>query len=200
MVGSMRCAACRTTACRSTPSSSTSWRRACSAEAASRPARATSSSVRSWSRPGRRSLPSGGSRRGGSDSGFGCSAIIGSCSPARRCWPVAQRVRLVPSRLGLSRAAVAPSTRGHLDGRRRLALHRLRDGRVATLDASGDRRTDRRDRCDVSGARVGRSVLRGAARARRPARRRRRPGCAGDGIDAGRGTDRRELRRMRRSV
>ena len=79
----------------------------------------------------RRARPSGtASRRGGSGRRSPCSAATGRCSPGRRCWPSPSGCAscrggpgspALPLRRG---PAVAP------DRRRRVAVHRLRDGRL----------------------------------------------------------------------
>ena len=48
---------------------------------------------------------------------------------------VAQRLRLVPRRLGLPRLPLRRGRRGRRDGRHRVVVHRVRDGRVDALDA-----------------------------------------------------------------
>ena len=64
----------------------------------------------------------------------------GCCSRSRGCCWVAQRLRLVPKRLGLPRALAAPARRAGRRRARRLAVHRLRDGRVAARHAPRRRR------------------------------------------------------------
>ena len=120
---------------------------------------------------------------------------------------VAQRARLVPPRVAGSLTRV-PLRRGHRPAStggaghraRRVAVHRMRDGRLAAGDApghGGTRRRHRRHHPLVVGP--GR-LLRRPARARRvggpgpPARR------AGDGRHAGDGAGARQLGRMRRRV
>ena len=126
-----------------------------------------------------------------------CSTSTGCCSPGRRCWPVAQRLRLVPRRAGLARlplrrgSRVEPTRRA--PDRARLAVHRLRHGRLDARHAPGDGGVDR------GGRRVVRRVARRRAAARctptpgsatTPA-----PGRAGDGVDARRRSHRRQLGR-----
>ncbi len=114
---------------------------------------------------------------------------------------LAQRLRLVPRRLGLA-AAPAAAWRGRHRARpapiRRVAVHRLRDGRLDAPHPRGDEAGDRGRRwaCVQVPGRRGR-LLRRAAHPRRPARRGRRARPEGDGVDAGRGADRRQLRRLR---
>ena len=55
---------------------------------------------------------------------------------------LAQRVRLVPARLGLPRLALRRGRAPGCHGSRRVAVHRMRDGRVATRDPPCHRRRD----------------------------------------------------------
>ena len=144
----------------------TSSRRACSAGVASRRARAGCRTVTSSRRPRRRSPSATTSRRAGSGR---LRDALPTSDPARRVDAARGRpaaARLVP-RAGRRLAdppAAAPRSPAGVDrgaGRRtrRVAVHRMRDGRLAAGDAprhGGARRRDRRDA--PAGRRIGPAV------------------------------------------
>ena len=88
---------------------------------------------RRW--PPTRPLP----RRGGSGSATGRSATTGCCSPARRRWPSRSGCTSCRSAARACRRLPAASSRAAASrrGDRRVAVHRLRDGRVAARRARG---------------------------------------------------------------
>ncbi len=81
-------------------------------------------------------------------------------------------------------AAGAPGAPGRDDRRRRVAVHRMRDGRVATRDPSQHRHPGRAHRSHGGRARTAGWLLRGTARPRRTPRRGDLAGRARDGVDA----------------
>ncbi len=182
---STRCGPSNGAARRPTTSSCTSWRRACNAAGASRRARAACRSGASWSTPVRRSPTNGSSHRDGSGWRSRCSARHRLLLAGSTLLALAQRVRprACPPRSPAPRAAPWPRSACHRS--RRVAVHRMRDGRVAARDPPRHRRRDDRRRCDVFAYRGGEAMLRRAPRARRARRCGPPAGAAGDGVDAG---------------
>ncbi len=117
--------------------------------------------------------------------------VLGSCTaPATWCrsgWVC---------RVAIATRGVSPVA----DRRRDMAVHRLRDGCLATRHASQHRQGARGRRCHVSPARRRRRVLRRAARPRRSDRRGRTAGPSGDAVDARRGADRGQFGGLWRSI
>ena len=95
-------------------------------------------------------------------------------------------------------AAAATRSEGRGDRRRRVAVHRVCDGCVATRDASQHRHAGGAHGGHGCCVRPERRLLWGVARARGAPRRGGVAGRTGDGVDAGRRADPRELRRVRR--
>ena len=184
-----------------TTSSCGSWRRACSAGAASRRARAACRSGTSWRAPARRWPTTTARRRAGCGPGSACSAGTARCSPARRCSPS-------PSACGWCRggpgwpgcrcagAGASRPSPARVD-RARLALHRLRHGRLDARHPPRDGGVDRGGGRDVrrrrrTGAAAPCTPTPGSATA---------PGRWPSGsiaLDARRRPDRRQLGRLRR--
>ena len=187
-VGSTRCVPCSGATRRSTTSSCASSRPACSAAVASRRARAGCRSVTSSRAPRRRSPSATWSPRAGSAPPYALLSRHRTLLAGSSLLAVAQRARLVPPRarrLADPRPAAARPPAG-VDGgpgyrARRVAVHRMRDGRLAAGDAPGHggaRRSHRRHHPLVVGP--GR-LLRRAARPRRAGRPGPPPRRTGDG-------------------
>ena len=152
------------------------------------------------------------------DAGGDASVVRASVAPARLSparSPPARRRRVSGSGRRATAARVAPlavpsprpsgagaAATAALEGERlrRLALHRLCDGRVGAPCARQRRPRDRSDGCGrgvpLDSRRCG--LLRRARRARRADRRRAGDGSRGDGVDARRRADPRRQRRLRR--
>ena len=115
---------------------------------------------------------------------------------------VAQRLRLVPKRLGLGRLPLRRGPRAGADpfgGRsRRLAVHRVRDGRVDATDAPQHRRPDRGGRARPSPCRRAGAACCGALHVHAGLQSEAQaPGGPDDRGDAGRRSRARELGRVR---
>ncbi len=123
------------------------------------------------------------------------SDVAGRLVAARR--PSASATRPASSRA--CRSALATPGAAQVDRHRRLAVHRLRDGRMATQHPPQLRRADHADRRHLRRSRFEGRVLRSTARPRRPPRRCSCPCRAGDVVDARRCADPRQLRGLRRS-
>jgi hypothetical protein len=116
-------------------------------------------------------------------------AGAGATPPARAAPPRGAPPRAAPG-------GTVASDRRPSDQRRRVDLHGMCDGRMATLDPSQHGRPGGRNGSHVLGAGRRRCLLRCAARACRSARRRTGVGPPGDRLDARRRADPGELRRL----
>ncbi len=101
---------------------------------------------------------------------------------------------------GLAGVGLAARCAARGNRRRGVAVHRLRDGCVATRHASQHRQGLDRRGCHVSSTGGRRRVLRSAAHPCRSHRRGQATGPSGDAVDAGRGADRRQFGGVRRGV
>ncbi len=152
-VGSMRCVPSSGATPRSTTSSCASPRPACSAGVASRRARAGCRTVTSSRRPRRRSPSATWSPRAGSAPAL--RPALPTSDPPRRVVAPRRRPARPPGAAAGRRLAdprpAAPWPPAGVDGRpgyraRRVAVHRMRDGRLAAGDAPGHGGTRRRHR------------------------------------------------------
>ena len=109
----------------------------------------------------------------------------------------ARRSRAPPAGSAAPAAAAPPL---HAHRHRRLAVHRLRDGRLDAARARVGDTGPHRGRRRGGAAGFGRGLLRRAACARRAARRRACAGPPRDGVDAGRRARARRLGRLRRGA